>query len=59
MNKKEFQELTGEDPEDMFGAEWENAIEEVLQCTHICSGNCRREGCNCVCGEYHIDLTKN
>lgn len=24
-------------------------------CTHQCSGNCRREGCNCLCGEYHCD----
>ncbi len=22
-------------------------------CEHICSGNCRRVGCNCECGEYH------
>jgi len=22
-------------------------------CEHQCSGNCRREGCNCLCGEYH------
>ncbi len=22
-------------------------------CDHICTSNCRREGCNCDCGEYH------
>lgn len=22
-------------------------------CDHVCSGNCRREGCNCICGEWH------
>lgn len=22
-------------------------------CDHICTSNCRREGCNCECGEYH------
>lgn len=22
-------------------------------CEHICTGNCRREGCECLCGEYH------
>lgn len=22
-------------------------------CTHLCSSDCRREGCNCECGEYH------
>ena len=29
MNKEEFVELTGEDPEDMFGGDWENEIEEL------------------------------
>ena len=22
-------------------------------CDHMCTSNCRREGCNCGCGEYH------
>ena len=22
-------------------------------CAHQCSGNCRRSGCNCECGEFH------
>lgn len=22
-------------------------------CEHLCTGNCRREGCNCQCGEWH------
>lgn len=22
-------------------------------CEHPCSGNCRRVGCNCECGEWH------
>lgn len=22
-------------------------------CDHICTSDCRREGCNCDCGEYH------
>jgi len=26
---------------------------EPSECEHICSGNCRRVGCNCECGEYH------
>ena len=29
MTQKEFIELTGEYPEDMFGADWENIIEEI------------------------------
>jgi len=27
---------------------------ESLECTHQCSGNCRREGCECACGEWHF-----
>jgi len=26
MNKQSFIELTGEDPEDMFGPDWENEL---------------------------------
>ena len=24
-----------------------------LICQHQCWSNCRREGCNCICGEWH------
>ena len=27
---------------------------ESLECEHQCISNCRREGCNCDCGEYHF-----
>lgn len=27
-------------------------------CEHVCSGNCRRNGCNCLCGEFHDTLSK-
>lgn len=27
--------------------------ESEVECGHICSGDCRREGCNCECGEWH------
>jgi hypothetical protein len=30
MTREEFMELTGEDPEDMFGPDWENEIEEYV-----------------------------
>lgn len=31
-----------------------NFVEEKGECEHICSGNCRRVGCNCDCGgEWH------
>jgi hypothetical protein len=23
-------------------------------CDHQCSGNCRRKGCHCGCGEFHV-----
>ena len=25
----------------------------IAYCDHLCTSNCRREGCNCECGEYH------
>lgn len=28
---------------------------DYSKCDHICSGNCRRVGCNCKCGEFHCD----
>ena len=27
---------------------------ESLECDHQCTSNCRKEGCNCDCGEYHF-----
>jgi hypothetical protein len=27
---------------------------EALVCDHACTSNCRRNGCNCACGEYHF-----
>ena len=29
MTKAEFMALTGENPEDMFGMDWENEVEEL------------------------------
>ena len=29
MNVKDFKDLTGEDPEDMFGGDWQNTIEDM------------------------------
>ena len=29
MTKEEFKELTGEDPEDMFGGDWENELQQL------------------------------
>lgn len=28
-------------------------------CFHVCSGNCRRIGCNCLCGEFHDTLNQS
>ena len=28
-------------------------------CFHQCSGNCRRVGCNCECGEFHDQLNQS
>ena len=27
---------------------------EALNCNHECKSDCRRDGCNCDCGEYHF-----
>ena len=32
MNREDFKELTGEDPEDMFGGDWQNEV-NALQLT--------------------------
>lgn len=29
MTRQEYIELTGENPEDMFGGDWENEVEEL------------------------------
>ena len=31
ISKKEFFELTGENPEDIFGGDWENEVAELLK----------------------------
>jgi hypothetical protein len=31
MTKQEFYELTGENPEDVLGQDWENEVEEWLE----------------------------
>lgn len=27
---------------------------ETLDCEHTCTSNCRREGCECSCGNNHL-----
>ena len=27
-------------------------------CDHSCTSNCRREGCNCECGEFHDTMSQ-
>lgn len=33
-----------------------NEVRAIQNCQHMCSSNCRREGCNCGCGEWHATL---
>ena len=35
-----------------------NELVDRHNCDHQCTSNCRREGCNCRCGEYHGDFKK-
>lgn len=37
MTKKEFQELIGEDPEDVFGPDWENDLEDMELLSECCA----------------------
>jgi hypothetical protein len=32
-------------------------MNKIIACDHVCSGNCRRTGCNCGCGEFHQETT--
>ena len=43
MNKKQFMELTGENPEDVLGNDWKNEIEDLND--HDCSAG-QDTGCN-------------
>ncbi len=41
--------MSKEDLKDML-----RGFVETLECEHQCTSNCRRVGCNCNCGEYHL-----
>lgn len=45
------------DEEDILEAQAIIRREMLLGCAHICTSNCRREGCWCRCGEWHRDIT--
>ena len=32
----------------------DKCYEVIENCNHQCTSDCRKEGCNCECGEYHI-----
>lgn len=42
-------EMSEDDLYDML-----TSFAEALNCKHICSSNCRKNGCNCSCGEFHF-----
>lgn len=45
MTEEEFKKLTGEDPEDILGSDWENTIDEYLEdSVHFHDGH-QRGGC--------------
>lgn len=45
MNKKEFIELIGENPEDMFGGDWENTLADMIQDEEYRQGEERENLC--------------
>lgn len=50
----EFVERYNKKDEEKDVAEAAEILRELIQeCGHVCTSNCRREGCNCECGEYH------
>lgn len=46
---KQIQKKIENDFKIMFAPE----EDEKAECHHVCISNCRREGCNCECGEFH------
>ena len=44
MNAKDFKDLTGENPEDMFGGDWEAMLEEYDPAEH-CLGDKHYDKC--------------
>jgi len=52
MNKKEFVELTGENPEDMFGEDWKYVLNDYNS-DGTCKG-CGGDGCQVCDGEGGI-----
>lgn len=54
---KDFKAKTGEDAIELVGkADPLDFIADVYACEHMCSNCCEGEGCNCNCGEYHIEV---
>lgn len=41
--------MTEQDMKEMF-----EGFIETLECNHACTSNCKRQGCNCDCGEFHF-----
>jgi len=39
--------------------DWTDPVNEMidsLNCYHVCRSDCRRDGCNCNCGEWHTEI---
>lgn len=53
MTKKEFIELTGEDPMDVFGADWENELDRYKVCEK-CSGELGKK----IVGDEYYDYCR-
>ena len=46
---------TREDGQVWDGEDWidPESIQDIKDCDHMCTSDCRRDGCNCACGEWH------
>ena len=54
ISKEDLEKLKDDVGEDGM----QEAIQGIMNCDHICTSDCRREGCNCDCGEWHVWLEK-
>lgn len=45
----DYRNITEKGLSDMF-----NDFTESLLCEHECNSNCRKNGCNCACGNSHF-----
>lgn len=36
-----------------------DCYKSISECSHVCTSNCRREGCECECGNVHKNVPRH